>query len=81
MTKAIDLNAAPVDDLQTLPGITPELAKAIVAARPYRSLSDVERAGVPRQVLEHISPPATLIIREPNALPSRGQASGQPPRR
>jgi competence protein ComEA len=64
VTKAIDLNVAPVEDLETLPGITPDYARRIVAGRPYKSLEDVERTGVPREVLAHISPPATLVIKD-----------------
>jgi hypothetical protein len=75
VTKAIDLNVAPVEDLETLPGITPDYAHRIVAGRPYRSLEDVERTGVPKEVLAHISPPATLVVKDgagPLRKPPRG---------
>ncbi|MCX7351561.1 MAG: helix-hairpin-helix domain-containing protein, partial [Alphaproteobacteria bacterium] len=41
-TELIDLNRATVDQLETLPGIGPAKAKAIVEGRPYTSLKDFE---------------------------------------
>jgi hypothetical protein len=58
----IDLNTASLAELETLPAITPDYARKIVAGRPYTSMSDVERAGIPRQVLEQISPPAVIRV-------------------
>jgi len=69
----IDLNSASLAELETLPSITPEYAQKIIAGRPYVAMSDVERAGIPRQVLEQISPPA--IIR----VIGRGPLPGSPP--
>lgn len=42
----IDLNTATVDELQALPGIGPAKAKAIVEARPYKSLKDFESRNI-----------------------------------
>jgi competence protein ComEA len=39
----LDLNKASVTDLQTLPGIGPALAREIVAARPFKSVDELER--------------------------------------
>ena len=39
----VDLNKAPVARLETLPGIGPETAKAIVKGRPYQSIEDLDR--------------------------------------
>lgn len=69
----IDLNSASLAELETLPSFTPEYARKVIAGRPYRSMSDLERAGIPRQVLEQISPPA--IIR----LDGRGPLPNSPP--
>lgn len=40
----IDLNSASQKELETLPGIGPACAKAIIAARPYDKIEDVMRA-------------------------------------
>jgi len=69
----VDLNSASLAELETLPEITPEYARKIIAGRPYQAMSEVERAGIPRQILEQISPPA--IIR----LTGRGIPPGGPP--
>jgi competence protein ComEA len=58
--KVVDLNSASLPELETLPGITSDYAKKIVAGRPYRSIEDVEHAGIPRDVLQQIMPPAII---------------------
>ena len=42
----LDINAASATELQTLPGVTPELAGKIVEHRPYSSTRDVVRRGI-----------------------------------
>jgi competence protein ComEA len=39
----VDLNAAETEELQTLPGIGPVLAEAIIKGRPYKSFADLDR--------------------------------------
>jgi competence protein ComEA len=39
----VDVNFASVEDLDSLPGIGPALARAIVAARPFSRPEDIER--------------------------------------
>jgi hypothetical protein len=57
----IDLNSAPVSALVTLPGITPDYAKLIVAHRPYRDRPDLEtKTGLPHSVVEQLGPPAMI---------------------
>jgi hypothetical protein len=66
--KVVELNTATQAEIETLPGITPDYARKILAARPYRSMSDLARTGIPRAVLDEISPPA-VIRSTPRGLP------------
>jgi hypothetical protein len=57
----VDLNSAPVSALVTLPGITAEYARKIVANRPYKDRIDLERkTGLPHDVVEKLGPPAMI---------------------
>jgi hypothetical protein len=67
--KVVDLNSATLAELQTLPGITPAYATLIVTKRPYRSMEDVERAGIPRDILQQITPPAIIRVAGRGPLP------------
>jgi competence protein ComEA len=58
---AIDLNCAPPALLEALPGIGPERALALAAARPFATLADVGRVpGIGRKTLERLGPLAEL---------------------
>lgn len=56
----LNVNTAPVEDLQRLPGVGPVLARNIAAARaerPFRSLADLDRVkGIGPKTLEKIRP-------------------------
>jgi hypothetical protein len=56
----VDLNSASLSQLQTLPGMTNDYAQKILAHRPYSSFADVERAGIPRDVVQGMTPPAII---------------------
>ena len=43
---AIDINAASLDELQSLAGIGPALAKRIVEGRPYRAKNELEQKRI-----------------------------------
>lgn len=46
--KQVDINSASKEELQKLPGITPELAAKIIAGRPYVTKSHlVEKNAIP----------------------------------
>ena len=51
----LDLNKATVDELEEqLSGVGPATAKKIVAGRPYSSVDDLAKAGVPKRVIDGI---------------------------
>ena len=79
--KTVDLNEASVEELQTLPQITAEYAGKIVAGRPYRSMAELARTGIPREILDQISPPGVIRVLErggPLAIPApRGNPGGR----
>lgn len=50
----VDLNTASESDLEALPGIGPVLAKRIVENRPYASVADLSKAGVPAPTIERV---------------------------
>ncbi|MCG3148316.1 MAG: Photosystem II 12 kDa extrinsic protein [Verrucomicrobiae bacterium] len=61
---SVDLNTATARELQTISGIGPKLATAIIAGRPYKSVDDVLRVnGMGPKLLERVRP--FLIVREP----------------
>jgi len=70
----VDLNSAPVSMLVTLPGITEDYAKKIVAHRPYKDRPDLEaRTGLPHDVVEKLGPPAMIrsTSTEPFPVPKK----------
>lgn len=52
----IDLNSASEKELESIKGIGPALAKKIVAGRPYRSVDDLSKAGIPAKTIEAMKP-------------------------
>ena len=60
---SVDINTAPLKQLQTLQGVTPAMAEQIVRNRPYTSPGDLRRRGVvPRTVYGNIR--SRLVARE-----------------
>ena len=55
-TNPIDLNIASEADLVSVPGIGAPTAKKIIAGRPYKSVSDLSKAGISAQSIKAISP-------------------------
>lgn len=72
----VDLNVAPRSALLTLPGMTSDYADKIIAGRPFRGRDDLERAGIPRDVFERMSPPA--MIRYVETGPPEGPKADAP---
>jgi DNA uptake protein ComE-like DNA-binding protein len=56
----VDINSASTKDLETLPGVGSATAKKIIAGRPYSSVADLAKAGVPASTIEKITPLVTI---------------------
>lgn len=61
----INVNSATAEQLETLPGIGPVLAKSIIEDRqrrgPFRSLADLDRVkGIGPKTLENLRPHVTI---------------------
>ncbi len=65
--KAVDLNTASEKELETLPGIGTSYARKIYAGRPYKSVSDLSRVGVPSGTIQTITPFVTVSVAAPAA--------------
>jgi len=83
----VNLNTASQADLEALPGIGPVTAKKIIAGRPYTSVADLSKAGVPKSTIDKIS--SMVMVGSAAAAPmererTKGTAGGstmaqQPP--
>ena len=58
--KKVDLNTATQQELEELPGVGEATAKKIIAGRPYSSVADLEKAGVPKSTIDKISSKVTV---------------------
>jgi DNA uptake protein ComE-like DNA-binding protein len=56
----VDLNKGTSAQLEGLPGIGPSLAKKIVAARPYKSVNDLSKAGISANEIHKIDSLVTV---------------------
>jgi hypothetical protein len=56
----VNLNTASQADLEALPGIGPVTAKKIIAGRPYTSVADLSKAGVPKSTIDKIASMVTV---------------------
>jgi competence protein ComEA len=56
----IDLNTATAKDLDSLPGVGKATAEKIIAGRPYKSVDDLEKAGVSKATIAKIADLVTV---------------------
>jgi outer membrane protein assembly factor BamD len=55
----VDINTAPVAEIQKLPGVNKLQAQRIVAMRPFLSVQDLIRTGLPQKTINQLKPAAT----------------------
>ncbi len=71
----VDLNTASEKELEALKGVGPVTAKRIIAARPYRSVDELSRAGVSARVISELRP--SVSVRAP-AVAARPPSAAAP---
>ncbi len=75
----INLNTCTLEELQNLPGVGPAMGAHIMAGRPYESLDDLARDGVPLSTIEQIRSLVILGPLVPAASPWPGKRPGDEP--
>jgi len=80
----VDLNRSPLSDIERLPGIGTVLAQRIIAGRPYKSLRDLEQAGLPATAVKGLEGKVViggLKTAAPSRAPraARSAAAAAPP--
>jgi competence protein ComEA len=84
----VDLNKATAQELEALKGIGPALSKKIIDGRPYRSVDDLTKAGVPAKTVEALKPlvtvgaataPAAAKTPEPAKEPAKAAETAKSP--
>jgi competence protein ComEA len=69
----IDLNSASEKELEAIKGVGPATAKKIIDGRPYKSVDDLSKAGIPAKTVDGIKPFVTIG-------PSKAAAPAAPPK-
>src|SRR5512136_3093877 len=73
----IDLNTASQKDLEEIKGVGPATAKKIIAARPYKSVDELKKAGLSAKQIDSIKPYVTVGA-APAAAPAAKSAPAAP---
>ena len=74
----LDLNTAPLDQLQKLPGLNEATAKQIIAGRPYKSLGELEKVGLSKPTIDKLAPMLTVGDVTQEAVPPETVAKVPP---
>ncbi len=64
----VDLNTASAKDLEGLKGIGPAKAKKIIAARPYKTVDELSKAGLSAKEIEGLKP--FVVVGSPAPAPA-----------
>ncbi|MDQ6760208.1 MAG: helix-hairpin-helix domain-containing protein [Acidobacteriota bacterium] len=78
VSSAVDLNTASAADLDKLPGVGAATSKKIIANRPYSSVADLARAGVPAKTIQTITPMVTVGAVTPATMPRSTSSANTP---
>jgi competence protein ComEA len=83
----IDLNTASEKELEDIKGVGPATAKKIIAGRPYKSVDELKKAGIPDKTIESMKPlvkvgtatsPAKPAAETKPAAPAKAVAETKP---
>lgn len=76
----VDLNTASEKELEEIKGVGPSTAKKIISGRPYQSVDDLKKAGIPDKTIEAIRPFVTVSVKAKSApSPAKEAAKVSPP--
>jgi len=75
----VDLNKASEKELEDLKGVGPATAKKIIAGRPYKSLDELSKAGIPAKTIDSLKPFVTVGSEAPSTTVSESSAKGTKP--
>jgi len=71
----VDLNNASEKEVEGIKGVGPATAKKIIAGRPYKSVDDLKKAGIPDKTIESMKP---LVKVGPAPAVSKPSAEAKP---
>ena len=74
----LDLNTATAEELEELPGIGAAYSKKIIAARPYRSVSELSRSGIPAATIAKIAPMVNVAATDSSGKEVAAQTPPRP---
>jgi Helix-hairpin-helix motif len=74
----LDLNTAPLEQLQKLPGLNEATAKQIIAGRPFKSVDELQKVGLSKPTIDKLAPMVTVGDVAKEAAPPEAVAKVPP---